>query len=897
MHAGTLLILSAMLQGRPVTSQAIDSTPPTDSSRTVGPRVVLRRPLLLELPVDDPREAFTLVPGMVRRGTALGIGAGTGLRLRGGAPDGAAVYIDGAPVRNLLTGVPGGTLATNAIDAITVTRGPAGVELEDAGGGGVLEYTTRSGGPHFDGHLVAATDAPFGDGSSVGFNRFSAAAGGPAGPRATWFLSGEVTGQRSAYRGMGAADQPAFVWGGVDTVVSGVTVPNFTATTGLERPLDWITQRRVAGKVALQLGASTVTLTGLISDVQQRFFPGFDVGDTALFSGARGTSRLAVASWTLPLGSAAKSSLHIVASLGHDAASSGLLTSVSQASTAHPALGIEWSSLHFLGSDSIPETTDQIVRNVRSNAGLRTPFLGQASLRNVQPYRLNPYGLLAGGDWPTAGSNGPLATQSENRFDARAWIERDVASRHRVLLGVDYTRAADAFYRAALISEADLDAWTAEPKRLGLFASDRIAWNKLALEVGARFDHFTPGGALPLVPGRIYSDPAWNSASGTDDTAYTASVGRVLRNATGKNAISPRASAWYAVSQHVALRLAVGQVVEPPTVGDVFGRSNTDLATTSTFSLFGRDVRYLKSTTGDVGVTARLTPVLEARVDGYVSRLALYEGRIEPFDDPANPGRTINIDVLTPSDTFTAHGVETSLDWQPSTSTTARFVYSWDRRAGVSTQALAAIAAYSTGPAHGDVSASAILRAQSGVAYIPETNTGSGDVVFESSSAFFGPLATARLPWTRTVDLRIAKHVRLSQVHGSLYADLRNVLNVRNIVGAFTETRSGTNALFQVNLLSPEFSSLHIEAQANGTLLSGNAVDLRPDCSTWTGTTGGPIDCAALRQVERRFGNGDGIYDVTEQTTAFDAYYEAFFGSAQFYAPARSARIGLEIEF
>jgi TonB-dependent receptor-like protein len=899
MHAGTMLILAAMLQGNQASSQAVDTVPAhlADSVHAFDTGVVLRSSLLGQFPLDDPREGLTLVPGMVRRGSALGIGAGTGLRLRGGAPDGAAVYIDGAPIRNLLTGVPGVSLASNAFDAITVFRGPAGVELEDAGGGGVLEYTTRSGGPHFDGHLVAATDAPFGDGSRVGFNRFSAAAGGPAGRRATWFLSGEVTGQRSAYRGMGAADQPAFVWGGVDTVVSGVTVPNFTATTGLERPLDWITQRRVAGKVALQLGASTVTLTGLISDVQQRFFPGFDVGDTALFSGARGTSRLAVASWTLPLGSAASSSLHIVASLAHDAASSGLLTSISQASTAHPALGIEWSSLHFLGSDSIPETTDQIVRNVRSNAGLRTPFLGQTSLRNVQPYRLNPYGLLAGGDWPTAGSNGPLATQSENRFDARAWIERHIASRHRVLLGVDYTRAADAFYRAALISQEDLDAWAAEPKRLGLFASDRIAWSKLVLDVGARFDHFTPGGALPLVPGRIYSNPAWNLASATDDTAYTASVGRVLRDATGKNAISPRASASYVVSPRVALRLAVGQVVEPPTVGDVFGRSNTDLVTTSTFSLFGRDVRYLKSTTGDVGVTAILTSPLEARVDAYVSRLALYEGRIEPFDDPANPGRTINLDVLTPSDTFTAHGVEASIDWQPSTGSTARFVYSWDRRAGISTQALAAIATYSTGPAHGDLSASAILRAQSGVAYIPETNTGSGNVVLESGSAFLGPLATARLPWARTVDLRLAKNVRLSQVRGSLYADLRNALNVRNIVGAFTETRSGTNSVFQANLLSPEFSDLHIEAQANGTLLSGNAVDLRPDCGTWTGTTGGPIDCAALRQVERRFGNGDGVYDITEQTAAFNAYYEAFFGSARFNAPERTARIGLEIDF
>jgi len=123
------------------------------------------------------------------------------------------------------------------------------------------------------------------------------------------------------------------------------------------------------------------------------------------------------------------------------------------------------------------------------------------------------------------------------------------------------------------------------------------------------------------------------------------------------------------------------------------------------------------------------------------------------------------------------------------------------------------------------------------------------------------------------------------------------VLNLRNIVGAFTETRTGTNPVFQGNVLSPEFTNLHIEAQANGTLLAGNAVDLRPDCSTWTGTTGGPIDCAALRLVERRFGNGDGVYDVSEQTTAFSAYYEAFFGSAQFYAPGRTARIGLEIDF
>jgi TonB-dependent receptor-like protein len=896
MHVGTLFVLAGMLQGSPANAQAIDSTPPPDSNRTLGPRVVVQRPLLSQLPVDDPREALTLVPGIVRRGTAFGIGAGGGLRLRGGAPDAAGVCMDGAPVRNLMTGAQGLTLAADAIDAITVTRGPGGIELADAAGGGVLEYMTRAGGAHLDGHLVAASDAPFGDVASAGFNRFSVSAGGPAGPRVSWFLSGEVSGQRSAYRGRGAAEQPAFVWGGADTVVNGVTVPTFIETTGLKRPLDWITERRTHGKVSMRVGRGTLAVTGLISQIQQRFFPGADVGDTALFSGARTTSRLAVANWAGALGPGALAPvLHAVVSLGHDGASTGLLTAASQTNSVDPALGMEWSSLVFAGSESIPGTTDQIVRNVRSNAGLRTPFLGQNNRRNVQPYRLNPYGLATG--WPTQGSDGPLATSTENRLDARAWIDWAFGARHQLRAGLDYSRASDAFYRADLISQVDLDAWTAHPKRVGGFASDRISWDKLAVDVGARFDHFTPGGALPVVPGRIYTDPTWNPASSTDDTAYAASIARVLRDAAGKSVISPRLHAAYAVSSRTSLWLGFGQTVEPPSLGQIFGHSNSDLASTSTFAPFGRDVRYLKSTTGDVGASARVTPRLDVDLDAYLSRLASYAYFISPFDDPANPGRTQNLNVLSPVDTIMAHGVEASVAWRPATDAIGRLVYSWDRRAGVSTLALEAIAGYITGPERGDFSATATLRAQSGVAYIPLTNVGSGTVVSEMTAVFIGPLATARLPWTKTVDVRVSKRMRLSHVTGSLYADVRNALNFRNQVGVFTETQGVTNPIFQVNVLSPEFTNLHIEASQNGVLLAGNAVDLRPDCGTWTGTSGGPVDCAALRQVERRFGNGDGVYDLNEQTAAFNAYYEALFGSAQFYAPARTARVGIELTF
>ena len=236
MNAATLLTLAAMLQEAPSAQQTPDSSIRTDTSGVPATQTVLSRSLLLRLPIDDPREALILVPGLVRRGTTFGIGAGDGLSLRGGGRDAAAVYVDGVPIRNLMTGVPALTLATDGVDAIAVTRGPAGVELADRAGGGAVEYTIPSGGTRIDGHLVGAADG--------NLLRFAGSVGGPLGSHVSWFVAGDVNRQDSPYRGMGAADQPAFVWGGVDTVVGGVGVPNFSfrkcsAGTPAWRPAGW----------------------------------------------------------------------------------------------------------------------------------------------------------------------------------------------------------------------------------------------------------------------------------------------------------------------------------------------------------------------------------------------------------------------------------------------------------------------------------------------------------------------------------------------------------------------------------------------------------------------------------------------------------------------------------
>ena len=895
MNAATFLTLAAMLPGTPSAPQTPDSSIRTDTSGVPATQTTLSRSLLLRLPIDDPREALTLVPGVVRRGTAFGIGAGDGLSLRGGGRDAAAMYVDGAPIRNLMTGVPTLTLATDGVDAIAVTRGPAGVELADRAGGGAVEYTIPSGEARIAGHLVGAADG--------NLLRFAGSVGGPIGSHVSWFVAGDVNRQDSPYRGMGAADQPAFVWGGVDTVVGGVVVPNFIESTGLKRPLDWILETRNEGKVTAKLGASTLAFTYLISIAQRRFFPGPDVGDTALFSGARSASRLLVANWTQPLRRGTGSpTFHAVLALGHDDASSGLLTAASQAASVDPGFGYYfWSRLAFLGSDSIPKATDQIIRNIRSNAGLRVPFLNQTSLRNVQPYRLNPYGLVAG--WPTAGSNGDLAISSENRFDTRVWVDWDLWSRHHLLVGGDYTRAAQQSYQGTMLTELDLDAWIAHPHRLGAFAADRMTWPRLTIDVGARLDRFTPGGSVPVVPGRVFSNSAWNPQSGVDDTAYSASVARVYRSATSKDAVTPQIRAAWQASDNTTLRFDVSRVVEPPSAAQMFTGSNADLSFTSVSTLFGGDVRYISTTTAALGVRQAFGHGLALDLDGYITHRALYVELIKPFDDPANPGRTINLAVATAIDSIGAGGVEGAVTWNPSSNASGRIVYSLERSQGSTLQSIGALGMVTTsatlGPALRGLSAVLMLHAESGIPYLQGGGGGSGAAVFDDADPpfFIGVSPNARLPWTTSIDLRLRKELGVARGLGArLYVDLRNALNLRNPIGAYTDG-SQTSTLYKTNVLSSEFSSLQIEAQANGTLVAGNAVDLRPDCATWTGTTSGPVDCAALRLVERRFGNGDGLYDATEQTTALDAYFNAFFGAWRFYAPGRAARIGVELSF
>src|SRR5229473_605648 len=283
--------------------------------------------VLARQPVDDVRQLLGLAPGVVFRGSSAGLPAAADFSVRGSPLGDVAVYVDGAPARSELFGTQELSLSADGLAEATLITGVPDLLAADARGG-VVRYVTRVGDSISTAGLRALTDEPFGNGSSVGFNRFEAFAGGPLGPSGAagraglrWFVSGTLQGQLGQYLGPGAADQPTYVLGPADTTVQSVTVPRYVPFgQGLRRPDDWSTLKRGQAKLAYTYGAgSSVSVTVLGSDVARRFFPGQALGDPALYGGARSSSRLGVLDWNHGLRQGVDGALRLSVNLSYGA--------------------------------------------------------------------------------------------------------------------------------------------------------------------------------------------------------------------------------------------------------------------------------------------------------------------------------------------------------------------------------------------------------------------------------------------------------------------------------------------------------------------------------------------------------------------------------------------------
>jgi hypothetical protein len=931
------------------------------------------------LPVDDVRQIVSLSPGVVESG------ASDGVSIRGGRPGEANVYIDGAPVRQSQSGAQGITIGTNALEEASVTTGALGVEFSDAQSG-VISFTTKAGGQKIAGSGSYESDEPFGDAISVGYNRLEGSIGGPVPKVAnlTWFGSGVLSGQQSRFRGAGFEDVPYYVMGGVDQLVtdtatdgsvSTAALPRFVQYSGQcgqtgsdtsalaqairdnygfecqgrRRPMDWTSFIQLQGKLQYSYGSgSSVALTGLASGNQRRNFPGTAIGDPALFSGQHDWSRLAVLNWMHQVSRSAERalSLNLNLSWATDRTVAAPIDPSTEVDTRSPGGGFYLGTLQFAGLSGFPfPIGDDIIRNIRSNAGLRTPLLN-ASLDNAQGNRANPYGLQTG-SWFTAGFDAGATLLSETRYNARLVADWQANRFHRFTLGGDLKKVDLSYWSARLIRQSFMDAYVVHPDVYGLFASDRLDLGDVVLEFGLRYDYYNSHTLFARTPGRIFTHPDWNPAAATDDAVYAQMLAdtNIFVPSVGHHTISPRLRVSFPVTEQTGFRLSYSHQVQTPDFSTLASGINSDLSFTNTNDTFGRDVDFGKSILFEFGVRHAFSQDVVLDVSAYnkdkVSDLAY---RVLPFVDPRNTTDTLNVNVLTNLDFGNSRGVDVKLDWRVGNYVNTQLAYTFQVAKGTGSDPLTYLNTFARqvsgltgdrtlppeqaqrtdndrthnlvgsvaltlptdwkkgttlGTIGRNVSVFASFRAVSGLPYTRLVNAGDGQTVpflaFGLGGRADENLNNSVLPWTKNIDLRLNKGFRIGTMDITAYADIRNLLNFRNITGLFAETGDVVNAKHKHDLLQSEFDGMKSEAGNAGAIVSGTTADINLNlgCSSW----GKPINCESLRRVEARFGDGDGIYTVDEQTTALDAYYHAFFGPERFNGQPRHIRLGFELNF
>ena len=724
---------------------------------------------------------------------------------------------------------------------------------------------------------------------------------------------------------------------------------------GMRRPMDWSTSVATQGKLLYTYGSgSSVSLTGIANGDQSRGTPGRALNDPSIYRGTHTWQRLGILNLNHQVSRSAERSLAINANLSwaRDRSLDGPLDPTSEQDTRNPTLGVEFSPLKFAGVDNFPfPITDQIIRDLRTNSGTRGVPLYQAVPDVAQSGRLNPYAMFTQQLWPTDGFAVGATTLQETRVTGRVVVDWQANRYHRFTLGGDYKHTDLAYWSSNVARQIFMNAYVVHPIQSGLFAADRLDLGDVVLEVGARYDYYNSHALFSNTP--LYISSAgpkyWNQLSATSDTAYANSIARTFTPAVGHHAISPRLRVSFPITEQTAFRLSYSHQVQSPEFTTLMTGINNDLSFTNTNDIAGRDLSFGKSILFEFGVRHSFSQDLVLDVSAYnKDKVSDFAARILPYPDPRDSTKIGSINVLTNRDFGNARGIDTKFDWRAGQylNTSISYTFQVSKNTGsdpfsylntfarqvsgqgdrtpppeaaqrtnddrthnlVGSVALQLPDDFRKGTTVGaifrNLGVFATFRVQSGLPYTRLVNNGDGQTASHLSFGLGGRTAPGEnlnsfeMPWTKNVDLRLNKGLRIGRLDATAFADLRNLFNFRNVVNLFAETGDVRNdknrekTIGDPTVASGEYGALWDEAATAGVLGADKTVDLT-SCASW----GSQLSCVSLQRAEARFGNGDKQYTLAEQERALNTFYDSFFGSWRFYAPARQVRVGFEFKF
>ena len=891
------------------------------------------------LPVDRLADLLALAPGVASLGTGE-------LNVRAAGRNATTAYLDGIPVapgrRNLAPALLGGSylgangtgigIGTNAFAELRLTPGVAAAEF-GSGRGGAINVRTASDCPAAPPPRPLtlrgsyATDAMFGTGHGLGFNRLTLN-GDLAGGRWTGGIAAVLEGQKSARLGLEQNDSPVYLSNRVDTTVAVTTgsttrqvdVLRFAASPGIRIPTSALSSYTLLGRVGYRLGEHhRVEVVAAGSQRQSRRFDYENLYNPPQLGAERAWSQLVTGSWFGRLHQAGDLILDAEAHLSwqRDQSTRGPLTSPGELDSRDPFGGFLVAPLGFRWDANNFPVDDALIRNFRTNTGRRSPY----DLSNttqyvlVDEFRNNAYGLA--GFSESGGPVGLLALAREDRLVGKLAAGL-TAGRHRIRLGAEGTRYREEYYSAQLISQVGADAYRGSPRRLALFADYDVKFSEVTIEAGLRYDWFRSGASRPDFP-RISSapgfDPAHPAAGFVDDAGH----GRLNPSLRATAQLSPAVTGWMAVAQRSQL----------PDFGAVYQGVNTDASVTALNQAYGSDLGFERTTTVEVGSRAKfgdhtdLEGTLWARRDEDLAEVNI----VRQFD----PLVQADADLFrwTSAGYATARGAEARITRRFGTLGRAWLSYSYADAdhsipnvvlsanglpsASIRPHTLAGVVMLETGAherALGGIfrrtGVFATIRVASGTGFTRCTVPSTLDIGVVSdavcSHAFKGEYEEDRMPAFSQIDLRLTRGVPIGRTTLTLFADLRNLFNASNTVRVFLLSGKTHSAVAENTARAASLTSLGAEGLANGVLLPDGSLDLsfgRGACGAWVTAAGASAspNCVYLIGAERRFGNGDQFYTPAEQARASDAYYMVRNGLQNFTAPGRRVRLGAEVRF
>jgi hypothetical protein len=563
----------------------------------------------------------------------------------------------------------------------------------------------------------------------------------------------------------------------------------------------------------------------------------------------------------------------------------------------------------------------------------------------------------AGDTWAFGESGGPqfgrVNLYREDRYLARTTLDWQADRYQRFKLGGEFTLYAIDNYTSQLQGRSGADAYIETPLRWNAFVEDRLDLGDVVVVGGLRYDWYDTRASRPFATdtaGNRYPFPSISTAAGFDPTHPSALFVRDRSHGY----LSPHVQVSFPVTDRTNFRLSYSHQVQEPDFGLLLGGINIDGNQFGTDRAFGSDLDFGKTIAFEFGVRHALSDDMVLDVAAYNKNIiADPAARLVTRFDPVRR-RDVDLTVLTNQDFGTVRGVDVRLDRRFGNffNGTIAYSYQYARNTGSDpfsyiffgsrivnqvggingaqpppqaslptddSRPHALTGAFSIafpgdwkrgsilGTVLQNVGVFSTFRYTSGTAYSQcgESTSNQSSLSGDGCDGLFPEgLNTRRLPAFKELNARFTKSFGVGRIQATGYLDVRNLLNFKNVLRVFGMNGGVRNDVERAANLAADLGDLKTEGERNNALApDGSSLKLgfrHEQCAIWVSSKGSrpaAANCLYLIRAEQRFGDGDGVFTLAEQSRAINALYDVARGEQEMTAPGRRARLGIEVDF